>query len=136
MATNLNPMNLPKGWEHITTQKLNEYRNELQGGTKLEKVEAVDYFDGEAPTWKIAVSENVPRREAVGKLVTAISEAADAERLRVTLLRGPGGEGKSTILQQAVVDLVSGNSGVQVIWHSIRDARLEDSLIRRLPKEH
>lgn len=135
MSNNLNAMNFPKGWEYITTEKLNEYRNELQGGTKLEKAEAVDYFDGEAPTWKIAVSENVPRRKAVGKLVAAISEAAAAERLRVTLLRGPGGEGKSTILQQTVVDLVSDNSGVQVIWHSIRDARLEDSLIHRLMKE-
>lgn len=135
MSTNSNTMNLPKGWEHITIQKLNEYRNALQGGAKLEKAEAVDYFDGEAPTWKIAVADNIPRREAVGKLVGAISEAAAAERLRVILLRGPGGEGKSTILQQAVVDLVSGNSGVQIIWHSIRDARLEDSLIRRLSEE-
>jgi len=135
MSNNLNKLNLPKGWEHITPQKLNKYRNELQGGTKIENAEAVDYFDGEAPTWKIAVAENIPRRDAVGKLVTAISEAAAAQRLRVTLLRGPGGEGKSTILQQTVVDLVSGNTGVQVIWHSVRDARLEDSLIRRLPDE-
>ena len=68
----------------------------------------------------------------VEQLEKEISEAAAAGRLRVTLLTGPGGEGKSTMLHQLAVDLTEKYRGVHVVRHESRYAPLTKELLQRL----
>ncbi|HKQ04118.1 MAG TPA: hypothetical protein VJ464_03220 [Blastocatellia bacterium] len=138
VSIDLNPppdLNLPEGWEYISRRQLDELRGELADGNRLDKVEVADYFDGEAPTWKVAASDSVPRRQIVKRLRGEIADAAYAGRLRVTLLSGPGGEGKSTILQQLVVDLTCRYARIHIIWHRHWLTPLPSSLVRQLMKE-
>jgi hypothetical protein len=126
-------VDLPEeSWRLIKPKELSELRERLEPGGKLAKDTAERYFNGVIPSFLEAVSETVPRRVRVEELVEEMSGAAAAERLRVTLLIGPGGEGKSTMLHQLAVDLTEKHPGVHVIWRESRYAPLERDLIRQL----
>lgn len=122
------------GWEYITPEYLAEFRSALGDGSRLSREEALDYFDGKEPTWKIAVSSSVHPREIVQSLVREVAEAAGRRVLRVTLLTGPGGEGKSTILHQAAVSLAENYPGPHVIWRREATNSLDPSVITHLLK--
>lgn len=126
---------LPPGWEQITTQKLEGFRRRLRDSTTLKREDAEAYFNGTPPNWDIALSESVPRRQKVWDLKKEIVEAAYDERLRITLLVGPGGEGKSTILQQLAVELAETCPGVYVIVRNKRGGALGEPFVRQLLNE-
>lgn len=122
------------GWQHVSAKYLAEFRSVLAEGAKLNKEEALDYFDGKDPTWRVAVSASVRPRKIVESLVAQISGAVNTGVLRVTLLTGPGGEGKSTILHQVAVNLAENYPGLHVIWrrgeaHSL-DAQVVEQLLK------
>lgn len=99
----------PYGWLWITKSFLDERRR------ILDQEEIISYFDGSIPSWKEALSPQIPRREVVEKIVTSLEHYRSAEKLAVTVLLGAGGEGKSTALRQVVCDIVS-QEGWQVLW--------------------
>jgi hypothetical protein len=68
----------------------------------------------------------------VDGITDRITEAAREKRLRVTLITGPGGEGKSTILQQVAVDIALNQEGVHVIWCQKPTARLDEAFVRQM----
>ena len=99
----------PYGWLWIGKSFLNERRR------LLEQEEIIRYFDGSIPSWKEALSPQIPRREVVGKILGSLRHNRTAEKLAVTVLLGAGGEGKSTALRQVVCDIVSQGGG-HVLW--------------------
>lgn len=119
-------------WRYIAPSELSRLRSNLEAGNRLNTDDAVSYFNGEEPKWKFIVSESIPRREVVSTIIKGITDAAEKEHTRVTLLTGPGGEGKSTILQQVAVDLTENHQGIHVIWRQKPNALLNESLIRQL----
>lgn len=119
-------------WRLIRQRELNELRAGLDSDGKLKIEDAVSYFNGEEPKLKYVVSQSIPRRKAVEKIKDRISEAASERRMHVTLLIGPGGEGKSTILQQVAVDLTDHYPGIHVIWQQKVNVPLDKSLIQQL----
>lgn len=123
-------VDLPDGWIYLN--------HKLQGrisGQKLSKSDADDFFDGTSPspTFEIALSSSVPRRYHVGQLLDNINDAVRDKKTRVILLYGPGGEGKSTILQQVAVDLIrQKNLPVHVLFRENPNAFLPTSFIEKL----
>lgn len=82
----------------------------------LQHTEIIRYFDGAWPTWRHAVSSNIPRREIVQKLLANLEiwrQGPSACALQ--LLISAGGEGKSTILLQ-VAALAAQSEKWDVIW--------------------
>ena len=66
------------------------------------------FFDGAIPTWRLILSDRVPVRAPVARLVNDFSGKADTPGLpMIRLISGAGGEGKSTILLQTARALVA-----------------------------
>ena len=124
-------LDLPDGWLY-----LNRYlrANRLsEEGIRNEDLQ--DFFDGMRPSFEIVGSNRVPRRSTVKQLQAQMNEAAKNKRHRVTLLRGPGGEGKSTILLQLAVGLANQpEPNFQVIYRRNKNVPLKRSFIEYLLK--
>lgn len=72
--------------------------------SKLDANDSIGYFDGAIPTWSIALSESIPRREIVGKLTGNFRP--DAIAPQVCVLLGAGCEGKTTALLQSCLEIL------------------------------
>jgi hypothetical protein len=82
---------------------------------ELTPAEAVRYFDGAVPTWRHALSEAIPRRGHVEKLMADLDKAAGGGGdSSLHLILAASGEGKSTLLLQTAVD-VSRREGWRVV---------------------
>ena len=107
--------NAPDGWEFLEPGDMAKWR------APLDDADAIGFFDGALPTWKIALSMSVPRRAVVDSLIDELTRAVEgAGRPSVTLLLAPAGEGKSTALLQAAGDVVA--SGNWRIAHRLDDS--------------
>ncbi len=101
----------PSGWVWIDSRYLAQRR------VNLTPEQALSYFDGRAPIWREALAPQIPRRDIVHELVAELEAARRAGGLRVTLLTGAAGEGKSTALMQTVCDLVETDPDWRILWH-------------------
>jgi DNA polymerase III delta prime subunit len=119
-------MDLPNGWVLINEEFLKPYQDELSAD------EALSYFDGLSPTWQEALSNNVPQRSVVRELCGSLDEARRVKRRQVTLLLGAGGEGKSTVLRQVIINLFRSSSYQNILWHEDVNTPLEKSFINDL----
>lgn len=123
----------PEGWQYLSLQDLDDARAALSEDGRLDDTEAGAFFNGSKKVdWKEAISTSIHRRVYVREVQEVIKAAAQESRLAVTLLKGPGGEGKSTILRQVAVELTDSRSGIHVIWHEKTYMPLESSFVRQL----
>jgi len=81
---------------------------------KLNEDESIAYFDGATPTWHIALSDSIPRREIVGKV--AKNFRPDAATPYVCVLLGAGCEGKTTALLQAGLEILRANKSKKLLF--------------------
>ncbi len=116
----------PDGWEYIDEEFLAPFRGELS----LE--EAVAYFDGQSPSWKEAISKNIPQRKIVDDICDSLLEAQRIKRRQINLILGAGGEGKSTVLRQVVSQLSLQNSYDTILWREDFNAKLDISFIKEI----
>lgn len=84
------------GWTKVS-------REFLAGLPALARDDAVRFFDGSPPSWKHAGSAEIPRRWAVRAAMKSL-RSVKAEQCSVCLIRGAGGEGKSTVLMQCAAE--------------------------------
>lgn len=119
----------PQGWEILDSAALAR----LQRAVSTE--EASRFFDGAEPDWALAQCPDLPRRAVVGALVDKIAAYQSQERPLVVLLTGPGGEGKSMALRQAVVGLLEREPKLRVLWRDDDEAVMNAELLRGLPKD-
>ena len=96
--------------------------------------EAARFFDGAEPDWSLALCPTLPRRAVVGRLADRIAGYGGLERPQVTLLTGPGGEGKSMALRQAVVALLEREPGLRVLWRRDDSCGITAERLLTLPK--
>jgi hypothetical protein len=92
----------------------------------------LQYFDGSVPTWDDIFSDRIPERAIVQDLVETISEGFQTGP-QLTLMLGPGGEGKSTAFFQVLRTLVEKNE-CKIIWRSNPERHLHPEFIKSLPK--
>jgi len=102
---------LPSGWSVLDKEALNLFK------TPLSEEEAITFFDGRVPSWKEALSSEIPRRSIVPSLVTQIKDWTSNPITSVFLLKGSGGEGKSTILRQVIAELLNKDITKQILWN-------------------
>lgn len=100
----LPPFTPPQGWKSFAQADVQRIRETPPDGAAM-----VEYFDGRFPTLALAVAKGVQCRQVVDRLVGSFQGGyTDAPQPLVTLLCGPGGEGKSTALLQTAARLVEG----------------------------
>jgi len=92
------------GWTELTDDFLKQFDPPTQEAQRL-------YYRGEPPTWGLVCHGASIPRDAVGRALRALQEPG----LRIVLLHGAGGEGKSTALMQ--VGLALREQGYRV-WHA------------------
>ncbi len=123
-------LEIPDGWALVDSVFL------ASRDVGLEYEQALSFFNGREPIWREALAPQIPRRGVVSQLVSALEEARSMEQLCVTLLTGAAGEGKSTALLQAVVDLILSGKNWQVLWHYDTITPLPSEVIVRLPESN
>ena len=102
---------LPTGWRVIDKDVLESLR------TPPSEEYTVSFFDGRVPSWKDALSPDIPRRTMVSTLVSRIQQWVENPLVSVIFVKGAGGEGKSTILRQTIVELLEREMVKQVLWN-------------------
>jgi len=100
---------LPPGWVVVNMEVLNPHRT-------MSHADTLAYFDGRDPVWADALSPDIPKRAIVGEMLNELTDSKGAGGARVTLLKGAGGEGKSTVLMQVVCALADRDSEWTVAW--------------------
>lgn len=122
---------LPQGWDIIDKAFLNEkYRDIDDDGI-------INYFDGKVPSWQEALSNKIPQRMIVNEIVTELNNAGKSGDLRVTLILGAGGEGKSTVFLQTITDLADIGADWKILWlaNPARDILWPSRFLDSLPKD-
>lgn len=99
----------------------------------LREDESIAYFDGATPTWSIALSESIARREIVGKVSNNFRP--DSATPYVCALLGAGCEGKTTALLQSALEILRANRTKKLIFRTnhtrpFNGAELMDTLRR------
>lgn len=83
---------------------------------ELNPQDAISYFDGATPSWNIALSDSIPRREIVKKLAAHFTITNNSSS--VCALLGAGCEGKSTVLLQACYEILRKNPSKKLIFRT------------------
>jgi len=115
----------PEGWVVLNEEFLKE-RKLAQPDDRI-----IQYFDGSVPTWDDIFSDRIPERGIVADLITTISEGFKGGP-QLTLLLGPGGEGKSTAFFQVLRALLA-KKDCKIIWRSNPERRLHPEFVKSLP---
>ncbi|WFE98611.1 hypothetical protein [Micromonospora sp. WMMD964] len=103
------------GWVRITPQFL---------ANRKPRADLADYFDGLAPDWKDVCHPKLRPRPAVTKVVHAFRTNDLEDRSILLRIAGATGDGKSTVLLQAVALLAQENRFDAIYWRSTADGRL------------
>lgn len=101
---------LPGGWE------VTDFENLAQNLVELNEAEAVSYFDGATPEWRVALSKSIPRREIVTQLRNTYFSLSSSSETTVCTLLAAGCEGKSTALLQACFEIVSERKSKKILF--------------------
>lgn len=122
---------LPLGWSFIDRSFLDDKQRDLADEAIL------NFFDGRVPSWREALTHKIPRRKIVNDIVTELTDARRQGELRLTLILGAGGEGKSTVFYQTIADLASSDSGWKILWlaNPARDILWPNKFLSQLPQD-
>ena len=111
------------GWTRITAEF-------LASQPTLERAEAIRYFDGALPTWRHCASSSLPTRQPVGDIQRALDTVTEP-LCTLTIIRGAGGEGKSTVLMQFAA--AAARSGTwEVLYRTAENAALSADVVSAL----
>lgn len=116
---------LPDGWQLIDKDFLQNHNKPLDDNR------AMAFFDGAIPNWQEALAKEIPRRSITEKLTLELA-ASDNNKAHMSLLIGPGGEGKSIAIRQVTCDLVMSGKWL-AIWHEDNDLPANLSFVSNLP---
>jgi len=114
-------------WKPITYNMLKKYYVELPEN------EAILFFNGLEPSWRESISPSIARREVVHHITSELTRT-NAASPHIVLLRGLGGEGKSTTLQQSLYEIVSQHPDTYILWHQQTNTPLDIKVINELAK--
>ncbi len=118
----------PIGWQPIDAAFLDRQR-EL-----IDNTHASRFFDGAVPDWRIVLSKYIPHLDVVTRAFGRLMNYSRVDRPQVVLLIGPSGEGKSTALMQAIVNLLETDNSWNILWHTDESAKLDADDVLALPQ--
>jgi hypothetical protein len=116
------------GWQQIDSRWLTRH------GEPLDKGRALRFFDGAIPDWSVALSPSIPRLSIVETTHSRLVNYSRDDKPQLILITGPTGEGKSTVLMQAVEAVLRSNPDWTVLWRVNASVRLVPSDIDQLPR--
>ncbi len=120
----------PPGWTWIDRVWLDQYRKSFSDD------DLISFFDGRMPSWRVALSERVPRRAVVSEAEDLLKAgAAEPRKPTVAFLQGAGGEGKSTAFHQTIVQLLENDQDWHVLWRDNDQQPLPTDWIAKLPDD-
>lgn len=119
----------PPGWLIVDYNFLETKRQ----SPPLDPDAVLHFFDGRYPAWEHALSSSIPKRKRVSELVEDFIKIQGSKETHLCLIKGAGGEGKSTILRQTICDLVD-TGGWQVLWQEQSGVGLPQDIGTHLPK--
>jgi hypothetical protein len=114
-------------WITIDTDFCNKHSGPIP------KDRVLRYFDGRIPTWADALSDEIPRRQVVQDIVNSLAQNSGESGIKFHLILGASGEGKSTILRQAAVDIARTSPSWRVLWREPM-SEMAPALVTGLPK--
>ncbi|MEV6842099.1 hypothetical protein [Actinoplanes sp. NPDC051411] len=103
------------GWVRITEQFL---------AKKKPRADLAEYFDGLAPDWRDVCHPELRPRPVVKKVLKAFELNDLEDRSILVRIGGATGDGKSTVLLQAIRLLAEENYFDAIYWRSAAEARL------------
>ncbi|WP_420455794.1 SIR2 family protein [Rubrivirga sp.] len=99
---------------------------------ELSPAEVIRYFDGAVPSWHHALSDAIPRRRHIQRLLNELREAEEqGGASSLHLIEAAAGEGKSTLLLQTAVDAAR-RYGWRVLARPTATLRLDPDKIEAL----
>jgi hypothetical protein len=119
---------LPQAWIYIYKQFL-----EREASKTLESEQVIRFFDGSYPSWQTVLSSNIKPLTTVASLQDILEKARLKSGPGVTVLLGPGGEGKTTVLKQVVCNLVNASSAWRILWRDDEDSNAPLDFLLELP---
>ncbi|GLY38744.1 hypothetical protein Amsp01_047680 [Amycolatopsis sp. NBRC 101858] len=120
----VNPL---RGWVPITSQLLAKRKPRSDLG---------DYFDGLTPDWKDICHPRLRPRPAMGKVLEAFGVNQIEDRSILVRIGGATGDGKSTILMQAVAILAQKDIFDAIYWRNDGDARFTLDAVDAMRASH
>ena len=125
VAQPVGPPQAPDGWHWLDTNFLTGQRQSPDRATTLA------YYDGRIPSWPLVLSQDVPQRGVVAKLVHEFLDQQAAGKAAIRLLSGAGGEGKTTAAMQIAAALL--DHGWRVLWRHSDVKGLPSDFVQLLP---
>lgn len=119
---------IPDGWMIIDNIFLNASKSILT------QEDLLFFFDGRVPNWKYTTSNLIPKRSIVHELKQDLEASAKDSNISFYLLLGAGGEGKSTVVQQVIYELLNSENEWNILWHEDLETPLGKSFLSGLPK--
>lgn len=120
---------MPQEWIYISQRFLEE-----EGRKNLENEQIIRFFDGSYPSWQTVLSSTIKPLTAVASLQDILEKARLKTGPGVTVLLGPGGEGKSTVLKQVVCNLANSSTAWRILWRDDEDSNASIDFLLELPE--
>jgi hypothetical protein len=118
-----------QGWEFVDSKFLEKRR-----GDENTRETFLQFFDGRPPSWRLTLSEHIPRRAIVDQAVGRFDAIEDAQKPTILNLIGAGGEGKSTAFLQILTRLITERHWV-CLWRHMDTQAIDIEPIERLAKQ-
>lgn len=116
------------GWEIKTLDMLSSC------SAPLLQEDAIAFFDGAIPSWNVALSQTIPRREIVQKLEKCFDSAENAPTVGVLL--GAGCEGKTTAILQAALEVLKKQPSKKLLYRTNHTRAFESSELIDVLRSH
>ena len=120
---------LPGEWIYVDRQFL-----EQESHKKPNDEQVIRFFDGSDPSWQTILSPKLQSLSMATSLVQTLEQARLKGGPGVTVLLGPVGEGKTTILKQVVCQLIKNSTEWRVLWRDDEDTMTSLDFIWELPQ--
>lgn len=117
------PKSLPGGWEIQDFESLKGNHSELPSN------EAINFFNGAVPTWRVAISSSINSRRIVGKVSSSFRNIHSTELPTVLCITSAGCEGKSTALLQAAYGIAKSHPDLKIIRRFNDNRPFDEKLI-------
>jgi predicted MPP superfamily phosphohydrolase len=124
-----NPFIPPNGLQLINLEFLERNYSHIDESIVLE------FFNGRQPDWSLVRDSNIPKLSSVRRISQNYSSYPKTEKPHVLHVLGPTGEGKTTAVMQAIIEILGSKVKWEVLWGQATKELLALDSILSLPQD-